>query len=317
MASLLLDRLRVKNSSTKQEVVGIIIKPPEKMDAVEITTKVVDMRDPDGFDRTGFLEELNMPVVKFRLPAIRVDEPDEPAIRVDEPDEPIPVVKKKLVIKKKPAAEPEVEPEVEPEAELATEPAAEPAAEPEVEPEVEPTAKPPKVLKIRKQKQKQPSPIGATRIIEDGLIQIGDTKLSDRIAPKKPAVLIKASSYYMDNRELFINFINSLFATYKQDLKAEATTASCESRNDDDFDLMSHQKIVRDYINLYTPYRGLLLYHGLGSGKTCSSIAIAEGMKDNRKIIVMMPASLKRNYFEELKKCGDSMYKKKPVLGVC
>ena len=70
------------------------------------------------------------------------------------------------------------------------------------------------------------------------------------------------------------------------------------------------QEIVRDYVNLYTPYRGILPYHGLGSGKTCSSIAIAEGMKDSKKIIVMTPASLRRNYYEELKKCGDSLYKK-------
>ena len=65
---------------------------------------------------------------------------------------------------------------------------------------------------------------------------------------------------------------------------------------------MAHQKIVRDYLNLITPYRGILLFHGLGSGKTCSSIAIAEGMKDNKRVIVMTPASLRRNYYEELKK---------------
>ena len=69
-------------------------------------------------------------------------------------------------------------------------------------------------------------------------------------------------------------------------------------------------EIVKDYINLYTPYRGLLLYHGLGSGKTCSSIAIAEGMKSARKVIIMTPASLRRNYIEEIKKCGDLLYRK-------
>ena len=67
---------------------------------------------------------------------------------------------------------------------------------------------------------------------------------------------------------------------------------------------------MRDYINLYTPYRGLLLYHGLGSGKTCSSIAIAEGFKTKNQIMVMTPASLRVNYLEELKKCGDLLYKK-------
>jgi hypothetical protein len=63
-------------------------------------------------------------------------------------------------------------------------------------------------------------------------------------------------------------------------------------------------------MNLYTPYRGLLLYHGLGSGKTCTSIAIAEGMKDSKHVIIMTPASLRANYIGELKKCGDLLYKK-------
>ena len=67
---------------------------------------------------------------------------------------------------------------------------------------------------------------------------------------------------------------------------------------------------MRDYINIYSPYRGLLLYHGLGSGKTCSSIAIAEGLKSDKQIIVMTPASLRRNYIDELKNCGDPFYKK-------
>ena len=53
-----------------------------------------------------------------------------------------------------------------------------------------------------------------------------------------------------------------------------------------------------------------LLYHGLGSGKTCSSIAITEGIKENKQIVVLTPASLRRNFYEELKKCGDFMYKK-------
>jgi hypothetical protein len=63
-------------------------------------------------------------------------------------------------------------------------------------------------------------------------------------------------------------------------------------------------------MNLYTPYRGLLLYHKLGTGKTCTSIAIAEGMKNHKRVIIMTPKSLRDNYMEELKKCGDLMYKK-------
>ena len=48
----------------------------------------------------------------------------------------------------------------------------------------------------------------------------------------------------------------------------------------DVFELESHQEFVKRFISHKTPYNGLLLFHGLGSGKTCSSIGIAE---ENRK----------------------------------
>ena len=66
---------------------------------------------------------------------------------------------------------------------------------------------------------------------------------------------------------------------------------------------------INDYINLFTPYRGLLIYHGLGAGKTCASIAIAEGIKSEKEILILTPASLQDNYLNELKKCGDEYYK--------
>ena len=119
-----------------------------------------------------------------------------------------------------------------------------------------------------------------------------------RLPVEKEKVLVKSSTYYMNNRETFVNFINSLFEPYKDELKkAESERDSSSST---ERDLFTHQKIVRDYLNLYTPYRGLLLYHGLGSGKTCSSIAIAEGMKSGKNVLIMTPAALRMNYIEQL-----------------
>jgi len=172
--------------------------------------------------------------------------------------------------------------------------------------------------------KKEPTKRGrTTKKVEKGIavlgpenvVEIGDTPLSQRLAKKEPPVIINVSSYYMNNREIFVNFINSLFEPYKKELENMNANISCDTignSNTDDkgFSLMTHQKIVRDYLNLFTPYRGLLLYFGLGTGKTCSSIAIAEGMKDTKKIIIMLPASLRTNYMEELKHCGDSLYKK-------
>ena len=144
----------------------------------------------------------------------------------------------------------------------------------------------------------------------ESIVTIKD--LGKRVPKKPPQVDIQVSSYYMNNREKFINFTNALFLPYKEELDKNKESISCDSigQSNRDFSLLTHQKIVRDYMNLYTPYRGLLLDHGLGSGKTCTSIAIAEGMKDSRKIIVMTPKSLRTNYIEELKKCGDLLYKK-------
>jgi hypothetical protein len=148
-------------------------------------------------------------------------------------------------------------------------------------------------------------------------LRFGRTLYINRIPKQKPNILIKAPNYYLNNREIFISFINSLFEPYKQELlkqeqaiKSGKISIDCNQSGTNDFSLLIHQKIVRDYINIYTPYRGLLLFHGLGSGKTCSSIAIAEGIKNDRKIMVLTPASLRDNYIEELKKCGDYLYKK-------
>lgn len=141
-------------------------------------------------------------------------------------------------------------------------------------------------------------------------MRIGDEILSNRLGEKPEEFRVRASSYYMNNRKIFMNFMSSIFDPYKKEIKENAGKASCDRGDGKTFSLMAHQKIVRDYINLYTPYRGLLLYHGLGSGKTCTSIAIAEGIKTSRAVIVMTPASLRMNYVEELKKCGDSIYKK-------
>jgi len=100
-------------------------------------------------------------------------------------------------------------------------------------------------------------------------VKIGEIDISKRLPNKEKSIIISAPSYYMNNREKFINFINSLFLPYKKELESNAENITCETLNKEknDFSLLTHQKIVRDYINLLTPFRGLLLYHGLGSGK--------------------------------------------------
>lgn len=69
-----------------------------------------------------------------------------------------------------------------------------------------------------------------------------------------------------------------------------------------------HQQKIADYF-LESPHRGLLLYHLLGSGKSCTSILVAKTMLENKKVrhvYVLTPGSLRTNFINEFcKVCGD------------
>lgn len=62
--------------------------------------------------------------------------------------------------------------------------------------------------------------------------------------------------------------------------------------------LFPYQRIVRKFINDETPYRGLLVYHKVGAGKTFTGVSVAEFM--NRKVIILCPAVLKRTWIEHI-----------------
>ena len=182
----------------------------------------------------------------------------------------------------------------------------EPVQAPE-EPIGEAPIKKPRKLKITG-KQGDAEPVA---IVDLTTAVIREQKVSDRLPKDREKVIVKAPSYYMNNRKMFVQKMAEIFAPYQVEMRDAAASISCDTQaTSNTFDLLTHQKIVRDYLNLYTPYRGLVLYHGLGSGKTCTSIAIAEGMKSDKRIFVMTPASLKMNFFSEMKKCGDELYKK-------
>ena len=162
----------------------------------------------------------------------------------------------------------------------------------------------------RKPKAKQSDIVDETEQVDLTTAVIRTQKVIDRLPKEREKNIIVAPPYYLNNRKLFIQKMAALFEPRRKELITNVETISCTRKQTDAFDLLTHQKIVRDYLNLYTPYRGLLLYHGLGSGKTCTSIAIAEGMKTDKQVFVMTPASLKMNFFSEMKKCGDDLYKK-------
>jgi hypothetical protein len=153
--------------------------------------------------------------------------------------------------------------------------------------------------------------------------KISEQLMSERLPVPNEKVIVKASSYYMNNREISVSKLNELFRPYRKDILSDEDTISCESRSASaELDLLTHQKIVRDYLNLYTPYRGLLLYHGLGSGKCHAKgtpIMLSDGsMKNVEDIQVgdfLMGDDSKPRTVLSLARGQDKMYDIIPIKG--
>lgn len=65
--------------------------------------------------------------------------------------------------------------------------------------------------------------------------------------------------------------------------------------------LQPYQKLLSNFINPLSPYSSILVYYGVGTGKTLTSIAIAENFKNDYRIIVCLKNNnLVANYKQEL-----------------
>jgi len=108
---------------------------------------------------------------------------------------------------------------------------------------------------------------------------------------------IKDDNFYKD--------INNIYKDYKIPSKKKEFEEICFPKS---YELQLPQKFVAEFISPKTPYKGVLVYHRIGAGKTCTAIRVSEVFKRYRKIIVVLPASLKGNFRTELRSecAGDS-----------
>lgn len=99
-----------------------------------------------------------------------------------------------------------------------------------------------------------------------------------------------------DNK--FNEKISRLFDVYRTPKKKKTFDEICFPK---EFRLQLPQLFVSHFIHPNTPYKGLLVYHQIGSGKSITAIRVAEEWKHYKKIIVLVPASLKGNFRGELR----------------
>jgi len=104
----------------------------------------------------------------------------------------------------------------------------------------------------------------------------------------------------------FYDKINNIYKEYYIQKKKKKMEEICFPKT---FELQNSQKLLSKYINPKTPYKGVLIYHRIGAGKTCTAIQVSEAWKKHRKIVVVLPASLKGNFRNELRSlCGGENY---------
>ncbi|MBE17957.1 MAG: hypothetical protein CMH79_04260 [Nitrospinae bacterium] len=64
------------------------------------------------------------------------------------------------------------------------------------------------------------------------------------------------------------------------------------------FELSNNQQFLKNFMNKKTPYRGLVIFHGVGVGKTCSAVNISSSFRDiylsnKERIICLVPKNIR------------------------
>ena len=98
--------------------------------------------------------------------------------------------------------------------------------------------------------------------------------------------------------------IDNKFKKYKIS-KKKTMAQICKPKT---FQLQPQQKFLTEFFKSNLSKDGVLIYHKIGAGKTCTAISVAESYK-NKKIMVVLPASLVGNFRDELRsQCPGNVY---------
>jgi len=110
---------------------------------------------------------------------------------------------------------------------------------------------------------------------------------------------------HLDNAQLQkkISLKKEFQYKYDGEIKDVNTYSNIVCKKNERFDLAPHQEFIKKFISYNTPYNGVLLFHGLGSGKTCSAIGITEAYRSYskyihnfKKIIIIASPNVQENF---------------------
>jgi superfamily II DNA or RNA helicase len=143
---------------------------------------------------------------------------------------------------------------------------------------------------------------------------------------KKLLVLLKAIQIVVDTKDLDKKDkknINQHYQSYPDyndpeftsELSKKAEFFHCKSLLDiieldnkcipSNFELGNHQKFLKNFMNKNTPYKGALIFHGVGVGKTCTAVTISNSFieyykKDHKKIICLVSKNIQSSWMNTI-----------------
>ena len=145
----------------------------------------------------------------------------------------------------------------------------------------------------------------------------------DKYRPHVNTDIIHPNMWEIPNRKHFYNWVMDTFGRYE--LGNPKRNKKFEPRLPEHLELSSLQRLIRDYLQDSSPVRGMLLYHGLGLGKTCAGVTIAEAndapiskelhigmaeaLRTKRQVMIFSKAVLESNWIKDIKKCGGDYYR--------
>lgn len=126
-----------------------------------------------------------------------------------------------------------------------------------------------------------------------------DTDIN-KYLPDKNDKMVRPSSWELQNRKSFFQWVMENFEKYETGNPGNVDIVTKEEKSKNPTrkvqQLLPIQKLVRDFMSTPSPYRGILLYYGLGVGKTISSITVAEVMTRQEKVVVLSKTALENNF---------------------
>lgn len=95
------------------------------------------------------------------------------------------------------------------------------------------------------------------------------------------------------------HFQNNETVDYKKADFDDLSKAKCSQTT---FKLTPNQKFIKNFMSPLTPYNGLLLFHSVGVGKTCTAISIAEQYHQlhQKPVLVILSGTLIDNFKKQL-----------------